>query len=176
MTDNTIDKIGYVLPVNRKDIRRTIVEWFLDEVPGTGKGEKTSRYTYQVEILNDGKIIFLRRPAWLKKGFDFTVNVSDINFNESIKGKRSTKMPSHDHILDDLRKKKAEDNKCYIKLFEEIEKIYKCCNNINYTIPFKSGYSSELILKCLKWLFIEQDIRDWNYSGRVMLFEEIKDI
>jgi hypothetical protein len=35
-------------------------------------------------------------------------------------------------------------------------------------VKFQSGFSVELILKVLKWFFIEQDIRDWNYSGRGM--------
>ena len=33
-------------------------------------------------------------------------------------------------------------------------------------LTFTTGYSAEHILKVLKWLFIEQDIRYWNYSGR----------
>ena len=41
---------------------------------------------------------------------------------------------------------------------------------------FNSGYSPELILKLVKWLFIEQDIRDWNTSGRAMLMNGINDI
>ena len=31
------------------------------------------------------------------------------------------------------------------------------------------GFSLEVVLKVLKWLWIEQDIRYWNYSGRQML-------
>ena len=62
------------------------------------------------------------------------------------------------------------------KLFIEIKKVYNCRNDIDYSLSFKSGYSTDLILKCLKWLFIEQDIRDWSYSGRVMLWEIIKNI
>jgi len=32
------------------------------------------------------------------------------------------------------------------------------------------GYPIDLILGVVKWLFIEQDVRYWNYSGRAMLF------
>ena len=32
------------------------------------------------------------------------------------------------------------------------------------------GLNVELLVKVLKWLFIEQDIRCWNYSGREMLW------
>lgn len=176
MPENTINKINAVLPTNRRDIRRTIVEWFLDEEPGTGRGDKASRYTYFVEELDDGQLIYLRRPAYLKKGFDFTVNVNETNFNFNIKGKRATKMPSHNHILVDLQSKKEESQKKYEKLIVEIKKVYNCQNDINYDIKFNSGYPVDLILKCLKWLFIEQDIRDWSYSGRNMLYEGIMNI
>lgn len=176
MPDTTINRIQTVLPDNRRDIRKTIVEWFLDEEPGTGKGDNAAKYTYNVEQLNDGQVVFLRRPAWLKKGFDFTVNVSDTNFNLSIEGKRSTRMPSHDHIIDDLRAKKEENAVEYNKLLIEIDKVYNCRNDIDYNLHFDTGYAVDLILKSLKWLFIEQDIRDWSYSGRVMLNEEIKSI
>jgi hypothetical protein len=40
-------------------------------------------------------------------------------------------------------------------------------------INFKSGFPCDLILAVLKWLFIEQDIRYWNYSGREMLWNSI---
>jgi len=176
MADITINKLNLVLPENRRDIRKLIVEMFLLEEPGTGTENNASRYTYNVEELNDGQLIYLRRPAYLKKGFDFTINVNNTNFNRNIKGKRSTKMPSHPHILNDLLQKKEENINTYKLLFAEIEKIYNCKRNIDYSFGFNSGYNSDLILKCLKWLFIEQDIRDWSYSGRTMLFESIKNI
>ena len=53
----------------------------------------------------------------------------------------------------------------------EIKKIYEC-NLVDdseiETIRFSVGLSPEHIIKVLKWLFIEQDIRYWNYSGRGM--------
>jgi hypothetical protein len=30
-----------------------------------------------------------------------------------------------------------------------------------------------MIIKTIKWLFIEQDIRYWNYSGRDMLWSGV---
>lgn len=164
------------MPNNRADVRRAIVEWFLLEEPGTGRGEETSRYTYYVEELLDGQRIYLKRPAWLKKGFDFTVNVSETNFNLGIPNKRLTRMPSHNHVFQDLEQKKLENLEEYNKLLVEIDKVYNCSNNVNYDLTFVVGYSVELILKSLKWLYIEQDIRDWSYSGRVMLNEGIKNI
>jgi hypothetical protein len=34
---------------------------------------------------------------------------------------------------------------------------------------FHQGFPVEMVLKILKWLFIEQDITYWNYDGRQML-------
>lgn len=36
------------------------------------------------------------------------------------------------------------------------------------TIQLESGYNSAMIILVIKWFFIEQDIRYWNYSGRNM--------
>lgn len=46
----------------------------------------------------------------------------------------------------------------------------------NPNVNFNTGFSVELILKILKWFFIEQDIRDWNYSGRGMFFSGLNQI
>ena len=35
------------------------------------------------------------------------------------------------------------------------------------------GYAFEHVLKTIKWLFIEQDITYWNWSGRAMLYSAI---
>ena len=37
-------------------------------------------------------------------------------------------------------------------------------------------YPAEMILKVFKWLFIEQEIRYWNYSGRDMLWQGVPSI
>ena len=78
----------------------------------------------------------------------------------------------------DLKIKKKENATQYHKLFSIIKKIYNCepINNEEMNVPFINGYTSELIIKTLKWLFIEQDIRYWNYSGRDMLWNAIKGI
>lgn len=172
----TINKFNLLLPNNRKDIRKKIVDIFLIEEPGKGKGDLASRYKYEVEVLTESQIIYLLRPAFMRKGFDFTVNVDSINFNKNIEGKKSTKRPSHEHIFQDLKSKKLENPDLYKSLLKEITKVYNCNNDFNFDLNFESGYSSELILKLLKWLFIEQDIRDWSYSGREMLFNTIMDL
>ena len=59
------------------------------------------------------------------------------------------------------------------RLHQAIERVYNCEDPEDilpeYTdIKFKVGYPLDLILKVIKWFLIEQDIRDWNYSGRQM--------
>lgn len=161
---------------NRNSVRMRVVEELSKEKAGAGKGELASRYTYYVECLADGRRVYLRRPAALHNGFDFVVCVENINFNPN--GRRRCN-PTHQDILEDLRSKKAENPREYLKLLHLIEAIYKC-KDIDFStgnlLQFRAGYSSDLILAVLKWLFIEQDIRYWNYSGRDMLWKAIQDI
>jgi len=161
--------------LSRRELRRKVVEQFLLEEPGTGRGEKISKYVYYVEELEDGSRIFLTRPAYLKKGFDFVIHVEDKVF---MNGKDN---PTHEDILEDLRKKKKENPKLYRRLHEAITRVYNCEDPSevlrDYSdLKFESGFNVELILKVLKWFFIEQDIRDWNYSGRAMLKSHLDEI
>ena len=58
-----------------------------------------------------------------------------------------------------------------------IDEIY-FCNEINIQ-NFKDTINNiqiETILKLIKWLFIEQDITYWNFSGRNMLYKGLKSI
>jgi hypothetical protein len=55
--------------------------------------------------------------------------------------------------------------------FEPEEVLKNCKSDLNL-----SGLPVDALLKLLKWLFIEQDIRDWNYSGRKMLMDAIRKI
>lgn len=160
---------------DRNKVRMAVVKEFSKEESGKGKDKLASRYTYYVETLAEGNRIYLRRPANLHNGFDFVVGVENINFNPNGR-KRSN--PKHDDIINDLQAKKKESLQKYKQLFSVLEKVYKCesITDKEMIFTFKSGYSPELIIKTLKWLFIEQDIRYWNYSGRDMLWEAIKNI
>lgn len=169
--------IDYKLNVygDRNKVRMSVVNELSKEEPGKGKDELASRYTYYVETLSDGNKIFLRRADFRHNGFDFVICVE--NFNFSTKG-RKRNYPKHEDIIEDLKSKKAEDESKYMKLISVLEDVYNCkdiCQG-DMMIDFMSGYSSELIIKTLKWLFIEQDIRYWNYSGRDMLWNGIKHI
>lgn len=156
----------------RNEVRMRVVNKFSEEIPGTGTGSNASKYNYYVEELPCGNHIILTRPANLKNGFDFLIRVENHNFSN----KRD--YPKHDDILSDLAFKKVHEVKQYESLLRAIEKVHNCKKTTPKmcSIDFNHGYSSELILKVLKWFFIEQDIRYWNYSGRNMLLSKIIEI
>lgn len=155
----------------RNDIRMRVVEQFSKEDAGAGDGEAASRYTYYVESLSDGSRVFLRRPAFLHNGFDFVVKVEGANF--AAKDKRHKDAPSHDDIASDLVAKKAADSVAYAELYKLLNDLYECKDVSDARIAavnFDVGLAVDLVVKTVKWLFIEQDIRYWNYSGREMLW------
>jgi hypothetical protein len=158
----------------RRQFRERVIQEFLKEEPGTGTGELAAKYTYFVETLEDGQRVFLTRPARLNNGFDFEIRVEGMKFL-SAKG-RSTNRPSHPVIFQDLIQKKAADNKAYAKLFELIKNIYNC-NEISpedyAQLRFPSGLPVDMLLFIIKWLFIEQDVTYWNYSGRAMFMSGV---
>ncbi len=159
--------------IGRKEIRKFLINEFLKEEPGKGTGDLASKYTYYVEELSNGNWIYLTRPAGRNNGMDFIINVQEESFL-SRSGKRHLKSPAHHNIETDLKNKKLESIENYKKLYNLICKIYNC-ETIEYkNLPkFKNGYNSELILKVLKWLFIEQDVTYWNNSGRMMLMNSL---
>ena len=160
---------------SREELRKTVVSKFLEEKPGLGRGDDASRYRYNVETLSDGRRIHLTRPAYLKKGFDFRINVEETIFLTR------HEYPKHDDIFDDLRLKRRENPTMCRGLHQALERVYNC-EDPEYIlseyigIKFNMGHPVELILKVIKWFFIEQDIRDWNYSGRHMFKDGIDGI
>lgn len=110
------------------------------------------------------------RPTFLNKGIDFQVWVERINGVED-------KKPSHKDVFRDLGQKKEENPAQFALLKKVIDRIWNCeppddvLKETN--LSFKQGFPVEMLLKILKWLFIEQDITYWNYDGRGMLKIEI---
>ncbi len=179
-------EIEWVLNSNydRKELRKIVITKFLEEEAGTGNKENTSKYIYYVETLRDNRRIFLTRPAVLNKGFDFIIHVEDEIFTHiSVNRGRMYRndVPSMENIIDDLENKVNSDRDKFNQLVQLIERVY-CCNDPSSMleemeqIPFDGGYSNEFLLKVIKWFFIEQDIRYWNWSGRNMFFNRIKGI
>lgn len=158
----------------KEKYREKLILEFLKEEAGNGKGEEASKYIYYVEKLFNKKRVYLKRPANLNKGMDFTVHLENTNFR--VKGPNKN-MPSHMNIVEDLKLKKEENEQEYFKVKKILEKLYNCqkvedeeYKNINFSV----GIEIEGILKIIKWLFIEQDITYWNWSGRKMLYLSLK--
>ena len=168
----TVDLTKHTFKNDRSELRKEIINIFMNEVPGTGKGELTSKYNYIVMKKGD-KEVYLKRPAQFNNGFDFTLNVSNINFNPN---GRATSRPTHGNIIDDLILKKQTNASLYNELKIQIEKIYNCLNPDKADFNFRIGIDSEILLECIKWLFVEQDVTYWNYSGRAMFYSGIQEI
>ena len=159
---------------SRNAVRMRVVRVLAEETAGDGSGKAASRYTYYVETLADGKRIYLRRPAFLHNGFDFAVCVENMNFSTPPEHKRNR--PAHKDIVADLEAKRQKDLALYRELYRLMEQVFLCKDVPDeemLSLPAWVGYTPDLLLKTLKWLFIEQDIRYWNYSGREMLWSAI---
>lgn len=163
---------------NRINIRNELVSLFLKEQPGTGKGINCSTYHYAVESFNSYSIV-LNRPAVLNKGFDFTVNVSGMSF----KKKKIYYSPSHPDIISVLQTVQNANPTQYQNVSLEICNIYNCMSpnfqnvsGITFLDHTNTPRPLEIILLAIKWLFIEQDITYWNYSGRNMLFSKLHNL
>jgi len=171
------DLSNYSHEENRRFLKDLVVFIFSREKPGRGGGDNASRYIYLAEETPDGKVI-LERPAHLKKGFDFLIRLKGYEFE------KNKDNPKHDHIFEQVKKiiNVNKDNKEVIE--KAINKVYMCYDPefilneqefkpLSVLKTTQSLLNVETILKILKWMFIEQDIRDWNYSGREMLYNYI---
>lgn len=93
------------------------------------------------------------------------------NTNYAPAGQRSRNYPKHEDLGADLQKKKQENLEMYTRLYVLLKRVFECHDVFEQEysgIYFNSGLPVDHILKTIKWLFIEQDIRYWNYSGRNM--------
>lgn len=148
--------------MTRKTLRRKVIDKFLKEKPGPAKDETYNRYEYLVEKTENGNII-LKRPANLKLGFDYRIDVEGMLF------KNGTNAPSHFEIFNDLKKKHKEDRNFAEEVRLGILRVLDMENpdDILQDISDKDiGLPVELILKISKWFAVEMDIRYWNGWGR----------
>ncbi|MEI0518553.1 hypothetical protein R4K54_12670 [Brachyspira murdochii] len=161
---------------NRKDVKNNVIKEFLNEE--AGNENNSSKYKYIVENTLECGNIYLQRPGRFNRGVDFVIYTDNINFADINKRKRRN--PKHTDILNDLQEKKIESENDFLKMKSMIDDIYNCKSDVNISdcqkLKFNTGFSVELILKILKWMFIEQDITYWNYSGREKLKKEIDKI
>ena len=129
---------------------------------------------YNIDCLSDGKQVYLIRPAWLNKGYDFKVCVEGWE-------KSANPAPSHEGIYSDLYWKREYDSStAFEALCEAVLDIHqgaspdevfqKYDGNFDFTV----GRQPEALLKPLPWIFLEQDIRYWNYTGRNMTIDAVE--
>lgn len=129
---------------------------------------------YYVETLKNNKRIYIERPTMLNKGCDFVVYVEDLLLWKN----GNDRPPKHDDVLDDLHQKKANlTDEQFKKLISAITTIYNVeeydiAEQYIETLP-SVGWDYEVLLKLLRWLFIEQDITYWSGEGRNMLYSAI---
>ena len=104
----------------RNEVRKRVLEVFMNEAPGTGVGDLSSKYTYYVETLADGNRVYLVRPAFLNKGFDFLVRVENADYGHKSSFKN---VPSHKDISKDLEAKKEENPEMYKRFYILLKKF-----------------------------------------------------
>ena len=105
---------------------------------------------------------------------DFTVHVNGVKFRPKYAFKDR---PKHDDIINDLKAKKSENPEIYKRIASLLKRIYLCQDvtsqelrevNINAGI-----LTCEQVCLATKWLFIEQDVTYWNWSGRAMFYNSL---
>jgi hypothetical protein len=157
---------------DRAELRKTVAGKWAEEEPFTN-------YRYNVETCLNGKRVYLLRPTWLNKGFDFGVNIEGLV--KVVKpGKGGTReMPSHDDVIHDLRQKVEQHPKKAEVLFAAVAAIYGCAEPHDILrkqaelAKFTAGWPVDQSLFAVKWLFIEQDVTYWLQRGRDMLMSAI---
>jgi hypothetical protein len=154
---------------SRAQLREAVVQKFLQEKPGYWKNgiKHVTTYKYFVEKAKDGRRLYLLRPTFLNKGIDFQVWVERLNEVKDIR-------PSHQTVFRDLKLKRSENPMKTDALLDAIDLVWLCTEPDVALAEIgdpslTSGMPSDLLLKILKWLFIEQDLTYWNYDGRGML-------
>ena len=159
----------------RRHFRKKLVLGFMAEEAGRGKRELASRYHYHVETTLHGTEIYLGRPASLNKGIDFTVNYTTYRC-PSKGGKRLVNGPSHQFVVNCLAE--IEENQPELMPYVEtmLRRYYRCLPGGQWRHESDSEYSklAEIVCKSVRWLFMEQDLAYWNYSGREMLYHAMR--
>lgn len=159
----------HLVATDRAAARRAVAEKWLTEDPYT-------KYRYNVERCADGNLVYLLRPTWLNKGFDFMVNVEGFRSRTRTPKGPSKEMPSHQDVIHDLSQKVVAKPEHARLWFAAVCAIYDCEEPgaiiARYTeigSEHWSGLAPDELLYIVKWLFIEQDVTYWARTGRDML-------
>jgi hypothetical protein len=145
--------------------RRALAEKWLEE-------GRYADYRYNVETCADGSRIYLLRPTPLNKGFDFQVNLEGFRSRIRKPRRNTLEMPSHGDVKGDLQQKLAEHPDLKKDLFSAVSAIYDCqkphdvLTNWPSIKKIQAGLAIDSLLRIIKWLFIEQDLTYWGWTGR----------
>ncbi len=175
---------------SKKDRKKVVVDWILASGDRTAQrrmlalkwldeGQYTD-YRYNVESCNNGSRIYLLRPTFLNKGFDFQVNLEGFKSRLPKKRKSNSEKPSHGDVIADLKEKVARYPALTDDLFSAISAVYDCeeIKDILKRHPrlqkVAVGLPLDATLRIIKWLFIEQDLTYWAWSGRNRLMSAME--
>ena len=152
---------------SREDVRKYVLITYAKE-------DCNTKTRYFVVTVNKGKRIYIERPTRLNKGCDFVLFAEDVITCEN----GNDKPPSHTDVLQDISlKKEVLTPYQYTLLIQAIKGIYEL-KSYTYAEAFVNGlpqigWTYELLLKLIRWLFIEQDITYWAGDGRNRLYSAI---
>lgn len=173
----------YRLPEGDRAFKRiSLIAEFLKEAPGTGQGVFASKYQYNVEACGPYRI-YLRRPTWLNKGFDFTVNIDGVYFGgPRTRTNRRSCTPRHQDVFCALAGCRTACPDSFGEVRRAIGGLYRCeeVDLAGLDADFRDitgdWHPIQILLLAIKWLFMEQDCAYWNYSGRAMLFGALREM
>jgi len=121
-------------------------------------------YAYEVETMTDNSAIYLLRPTW-KRGMDYLVVYK--SKDGSIHG------PKFEDVDADLAAKKKAEPKLFESLLESAAEVHRGNDPMETLAHFPAisgcswvGMPVENVLKTMKWLFIDEDIKFWGHEGR----------
>lgn len=163
-----------LLGTDRATIRREVVGWWLEELPGTPHAVR--QYRYMVERLADGNMVFLDRPAILNRGIDFQIKCEGFHLFKN----GNCKPPSHRIVareIEQILTARELGRDSDVLVAASLGAIW-ACQPYDQAIAFIAHLVSlrlERALKLARWLFIEQDLTYWTETGRWKLrsfFEE----
>lgn len=159
----------------RKKLRLAVLMKWAEEKRGSA--DAYQRYRYNVEHLPNDGLVYLHRPAFKNKGCDFVVHCDPLIPRHD--GKKY-KNPRHKDLIRELKLLSRRIKGGKTRVLAAVESVH-ACKNVTYAckalcrgVHGKWAFRAERALKVAKWLFIEQDITDWNTSGRDMLMNSIR--
>ncbi|MGO9529018.1 MAG: hypothetical protein ACLP0A_15755 [Verrucomicrobiia bacterium] len=157
---------------DRARIRDEMLGYWMREKPG-GK-DVVTRYRYNVERLADGSRMYLMRPAYLNKGCDFIIYCEGF-----LKYKNGNdKPPRQDTLFTELGKLTGLSGTHKREILGAVRRVWEC-ENVDDVLSglarFSGNVDAERLLKLAMWLFIEQDVTYWSYTGRSMLRSGIEE-